>query len=127
FAPVYYTFAVTAPGALALGPLHGPNTNLNGGIGNLQPSPSICTDAQNNANGDGFAGDNITVQIIGFDYPDYEAAVSLLGQSVPQSPQIAGASGQSDITVSVPVEEDYPTYTPQNILRVHRSMRPHAI
>ena len=129
FAPVYYTIEVTAFGPQTLGPLHGPNTNLNGGVGNLQPSPSICTLAQNQAAGTpdqngNFVGDNISVQVIGFDYPDYEAAVGLLGHSVPQAPNITGASGQSDITVSVPEEEDYPGYTQQPFSRVrHRFVR----
>ena len=47
FAPVYYTVHVTASGSYALGALHGPNTNVTGGMNNLTPSPSICTAAQN--------------------------------------------------------------------------------
>jgi hypothetical protein len=132
FAPVYFTFEVTANGTNTLGQANGPNTNLNGGVNNLQPSPSICTQAQNQAAGTpdqfgNFVGDNITVQIIGFDYPAYEAAVGLLGQNVPQAPAISGPSGQSDITVSIPEEEDYPTYAQQPLLRVHRKVGPHAI
>jgi hypothetical protein len=127
FAPVYFTFIVTATGAVNLGNLHGPNTNLNGGIGNLQPSPSICTQAQNLAAGTpdqfgNFVGDNITVQIIGFDYPDYEAAHSLLGNNVPQAPSITGANGQADITVSIPEEEDYPGYTQSPLLKVRHPL-----
>jgi hypothetical protein len=126
FAPTYYTFEFTATGIGTLGALHGPN-NLANGPGSLTPTPSICTAAQNNAAlGGSNPGDNITVQIIGFDYPDYEAAVGLLGQNVPQSPAITGANGQADITVSAPIEEDYPGYNPQPALRIHRSMKPHA-
>ena len=131
FAPVYYTFFVTAAGVQNLGALQGPNTNLNGGAQHLQPSPSICTAAQNQAagtpdqNGD-FVADNITVQIIGFDYPDFEAAHSLLGNSVPQTPSIVGGAGQSDITVSVPEEEDAPSYTPVGISPVRRHVHPHV-
>lgn len=120
FAPVYYTIEVTALGAFVLGNAHGPNI----GGPNLTASQSICTAAQNNATVGVNAGDNFTVQVIGFDYPDYEAAVSLLGNNVPQAPQIAGANGQADITVSVPQEEDYPGYSPVPLLHVHRSMRP---
>jgi hypothetical protein len=134
FAPVYYTFFVNSAGTLTLGPLQGPNTNVNGGINNLQPSPSICTAAQNQAAGapdqfGNFVGDNITVQIIGFDYPDFEAAHGLLGNSVPQAPNITGVGGQSDITVSIPEEEDYPGYTQSGLSKVrhhmHTRVRPH--
>jgi hypothetical protein len=127
FAPVYYTFEVTSNGANTLGQTNGPNTNLGGGVNNLQPSPSICTAAQNTAAGTGTVGDNITVQIIGFDYPAYEAAVGLIGQTVPQTPTIVGSNGQADITVSIPEEEDYPLYTQQALARVHRKVGPHAI
>jgi hypothetical protein len=134
FAPVYFTFFVNAAGTYTLGPSQGPNLNLNGGRGNLQASPSICTAAQNQAAGapdqnGNFVGDNITVQIIGFDYPDFEAAHSLLGNSVPQAPSITGAGGQSDITVSIPEEEDAPLYTQSGLSRVHHRVhsrvRPH--
>ena len=125
FAPVYYTFFVTSATTYNLGATQGPNTNLTGGRNNLQPSPSICTATQNQNAGAANAGDNITVQIIGFDYPDYEAAHSLLGNTVPQAPAIVGAAGQSDITVSVPMEEDAPTYTPYAVSPV-RHIRPHA-
>jgi hypothetical protein len=110
FAPVYYTVLVRATGAYALGPAHGPN-NLAKGPGSLTPTPSICTAAQNNAVVGTDAGDNFTVQMIGFDYPAYEAALSLTQSSVPQAPPITGANGQSDITVSTQIEEDYPNYT----------------
>jgi len=48
----------------------------------------------------------------------------LLNNSVPQAPQLTGANGQADITVSVPQEEDYPTYAPQGLLHVHRPLHP---
>ena len=114
FAEVYYTIHVTQSGPATLGQLNGPNSATGGGIGNLVPSPSICTMAENqaaNAPKKGttnvFVGDNFTVQLIGFDYPAYEAAVSLLHPPVPTAPQITGANGQSDITISAPVEEDW--------------------
>jgi hypothetical protein len=107
FAPVYYTVLVTSSGSFKLGPLHGPNSVNNG---SLTPSPSICTAAQNNAAGQTNAGDNFTVQMMGFDYPIYQAALSLTQATTPQAPSIFGPGGQSDITISVPVEED-PPYT----------------
>ena len=117
FAPVYYTIEVTQSGPAQLGQLNGPNSATGGGIGNLVPSPSICTKSDN-----GNAGDNFTVQLIGFDYPAYEAAVSLLHPPVPTAPQIAGASGQSDITISAPVEEDWTSggYVATTLSRAHR-------
>ncbi|MDQ6781213.1 MAG: hypothetical protein M3Z37_08715 [Candidatus Eremiobacteraeota bacterium] len=119
FAPVYYTVFITASGTYQLGALHGPNTNITGGVGNLTPSHSICTLNDNNNPPDGGtpptppAGDNITVQMIGFDYPAYEMVSGLLAPTVPQRPTLAGANGQADITISHPVEEDYPNYTTQ--------------
>jgi len=125
FAPVYYTFAVTASGSYTLGPKHGPNTNQTGGISNLTPSPSICTAAQNNAAGVGNTADTITIQTIGFDYPLYEAAVSLTKPpgSVPQTPPITGSAGQADITISPPIIESPPSYTPTPLART-RSLGP---
>jgi hypothetical protein len=132
FAPVYYTLEVTSSGVADLPPDDGPNTNLNGGRSNLTPSHSICTLADNQSPPDGItpvaAGDDFTVQMIGFDYPAYEAAVSLLAKSVPQAPAIAGTGGQADITISAPVEEDYPNYNVQIPLdRVRHHVRPHAV
>jgi hypothetical protein len=107
FAPVYYTVYLTQSQAVALASRHGPNTNLNGGQNNLTPSPTICTAAQNNAAVATNAGDNFTVQMIGFDYPLYQAALSLTQGTVPQAPPIAGPGGQSDVTISAPIEEDW--------------------
>lgn len=118
FAPVYYTVVVTASGSYALGAAHGPNT-VSAGPGSLTPSPTICTAMQNNAAVGTNLGDNFTVQMIGFDYPIYQAALSLTQATTPQAPAITGASGQSDITISVPVEED-PPYTAQTPLRAAR-------
>ena len=106
FAPVYYTVRITGSGAYMLGAKNGPNTNLTGGVSNLTPSPSICTAAQNSAAGTTNAGDSFTVQLLGFDYPIYQAALGLTQATAPQSPPITGLSGQSDTTVSIPVEED---------------------
>lgn len=134
FAPVYYTVEVTSSGVVDLPTSDGPNTNLNGGKDNLTPSPTICTLADNNNPPDGIsapippAGDNFTVQLIGFDYPAYEAAVGLLGAHPPQVPAIAGPGGQSDITISVPVEEDYPNYNVQIPLAHFRKLvKPHHL
>lgn len=107
FAPVYYTVYLTHSQAVVLGTRHGPNTNPNGGQNNLTPSPTICTAAQNNAAGAANAGDNFTVQMVGFDYPLYAAALSLTQGSVPQAPPIGGPGGQSDVTISAPIEEDW--------------------
>jgi len=124
FAPVYYTIHVTQSGPALLGQLNGPNSATGGGIGNLVPSPSICTAAENHAAGVPLdaVGDNFTVQLIGFDYPDYEAAVSLLHPPVPAAPQITGANGQADITISPPVEEDWTAggYVATTLSRAHR-------
>lgn len=122
FAPVYYSVYLTHSQTVVVGTRHGPNTNLNGGQQNLTPSPTICTAAQNNAAGAGNAGDNFTVQMIGFDYPLYAAALSLTQGSVPQAPPIAGPGGQSDITISAPIEEDW---TPSGYTRTtQRAMWP---
>jgi|GEM_PF-272995 len=130
FAPVYYTIEVTQSGPATLGLLNGPNSATGGGIGNLVPSPSICTQTENSDAGAGNAGDNFTVQLIGFDYPAYEAAVSLLHAPVVQAPPITGASGQSDITISPPVEEDWTSggYVATTLSRAHRPVghRVHA-
>ena len=113
FAPVYFTVAVHSSGAYDIGKLHGAN-NEAGGPGSLTPTPSICNPAQNNAAWSAAgkaplpnAGDNFTVQVIGFDYPEYEAAFGLTQSTTPQAPPITGPSGQSDITISLPVEEDW--------------------
>jgi hypothetical protein len=123
FAPVYYTIEVTTSGPASLGQLNGPNTATGGGIGNLVPSPSICTATDN-----GGAGDNFTVQLIGFDYPAYEAAVSLLHPPVATAPQIIGGNGQSDITISPPVEEDWTLggYVATTLSRIHRPIHHHV-
>jgi hypothetical protein len=106
FAPVYYTVLVTHSGRYTLGTTHGPNTSQNGGRSNLKPSPSLCTAAQNKAAGETNAADTFSVQMIGFDYPAYEAAVSLTKQTVPQVPDITGPGGQSDVTISAPIVEN---------------------
>jgi len=103
FAPVYYTVVVRHSGSYLLGAAHGPNTNENGGASHLVPSPSLCTAAQNKKAVGTNAPDSFTVQMIGFDYPAYEAALSLTQRTVPQTPKIAGPGGQSDITLSIPV------------------------
>src|ERR1700680_2722954 len=110
FAPVYYTVEITASGTYSLGALHGPNIALSGT--SVTPSPSICTAGQNTAAGTDVVGDNITVQMIGFDYPAYQAAFSLTQATTPQAPPLAGTGpgGQSDITISVAQEEDAPAY-----------------
>lgn len=134
FAPVYYTIEVSSSGTFSLPATDGPNTNIGGGIHDLVPSPSICTRAQNNAaNTPSFPvadqGDTISVQAIGVDYPLYEAVASLekpLG-SVPQTPQIGGSKGQSDITISAPIAESDPGgYVPTPLSGHRRPAQAHA-
>ncbi|MBV9409438.1 MAG: hypothetical protein JO164_11490 [Candidatus Eremiobacteraeota bacterium] len=111
FAPVYYTIHVV-PGTTTytLPATNGPNTNTSGGTANLTPSPSLCTAAQNTtATGTATPADNFTVQAIGFDYPVYQAALSLTQATTTQTPAIGGPGGQSDVTISLPNEQQYQT------------------
>jgi hypothetical protein len=97
--PVYYTFIVKAAGTVTIPDTDGPNTVTSGGPSAIKASPSICTAAQNTAanGGTATAGDSYAVQAVGLDYPMYEATYPI---NKSQSPTIAGASGQSDITIS---------------------------
>jgi hypothetical protein len=96
--PVYYTIEVTAPGTYTLADDIGPNTNVSGGVTGITPSESLCTAAANTAaTGSTTPADVYTVQAIGADYP---LAESLFPENTLQAPTIAGASGQSDITIS---------------------------
>lgn len=111
FAPVYYTFHITASGTYTLPANIGPNLATSGGRSNVMPGPSLCTAAQNtaasnNTTGANVPADDFIVQMIGFDYPIYQAALGLTQQTTPQKPQIANASGQADITISTPMEQD---------------------
>ena len=94
--PVYYTFEVTSSGTVTLADSTGPGTPA-------APTPSICTAAQNAAATSTNTApttdpDDYTVQTIGFDYPAFEA--SYPNSSGKPSPTLAGANGQSDITIS---------------------------
>lgn len=116
FAPVYYTIVVRShtKAKYHLPDTDGPNLATTGGAGNLKPSPSICTAAQNAAAlGSKTNADDIVVQTIGFDYPDYEAAHGLIEQTTPQNPTIANAAGQADITISQAMEQDDGSRTQQ--------------
>jgi hypothetical protein len=105
FAPVYYTLHVTASGTATLPDNIGPNSATKGGATALTPSPSICDTSQNTtANKTATNGDDIVVQTIGFDYPAYNAALSVTKGT--QNPAIVGAAGQSDITISQAAEQD---------------------
>lgn len=109
FAPVYYTFHITnaASTTYTLPATIGPNLATTGGVSNIQPSLSLCTAAQNTAaTGTSTPADDFVVQMIGFDYPVYQAALGLTLQTTPQNPQIANGSGQADVTISVPMEQD---------------------
>ena len=110
FAPVYYTFHISNA---ALTPYQvpatiGPSLATSGGASNVQPSPTLCTAAQNTTANGGAAtpADDYVVQMIGYDYPVYQAAHSLIEATTTQNPQIANASGQADVTISVPMEQD---------------------
>jgi hypothetical protein len=127
FAPVYYTIHITSAGlaTYTLPPNIGPNLATTGGPSNITPSPSICTATQNtNANG-GTAtdADNVVVQMIGFDYPIYQAALGLTQSTTPQNPPIAGASGQADITISQAAEQDNNGSTATPLYRVRHARR----
>jgi hypothetical protein len=89
-------------------PTIGPNLATTGGANNIQPSPTLCTAAQNTTANGGAAtpADDYVVQTIGFDYPIYAAAHSLIETTTTQTPTITNASGQADITLSVPQEQD---------------------
>ncbi len=109
FAPVYYTVHVTGSSSRTyhLPDRIGPNLATSGGKNNLKPSPSICTSAQNTAKvATQTNADDIVVQVIGFNYPIYDAALGLIQQSTPQNPRITGAGGQADITISQAMEQD---------------------
>ena len=63
---------------------------------------SLCTSAANTAVATAATpatdGDQFSVQVIGFDYPIYEASYpNSLGQS---APKISGANGQADVSIS---------------------------
>ncbi|MDP9111481.1 MAG: hypothetical protein M3M96_07610 [Candidatus Eremiobacteraeota bacterium] len=108
FAPVYYTVHVTsATTAYSIPATIGPNLATAGGTGSIVASPSLCTAAQNTAaSGSTTPGDDFIVQIVGFDYPIYQAALGLTQSTTPQNPSIANALGQADVTLSIPMEQD---------------------
>jgi hypothetical protein len=108
FAPVYYTLHIAASGNYALPAAIGPNLSTSGGISNKQPSHSLCTAADNSSftSGATTVADDIVVQMIGFDYPLYQAALGLTQANTPQNPKITNGGGQANITISVPMEQD---------------------
>jgi hypothetical protein len=88
-APIFYTFAVSASGTETLTDTMGP-----GGV------QSICAAADNSTvNGAPTAPDMVDTWAIGFDYPAFEA--SYPNSKGNPAPTILGASGQSDITISL--------------------------
>ncbi len=123
FAPVYYTVHLTASVATyQLKPSIGPNLATSGGSSVIQPGPTLCTAAQNTtALGSPTAADDFVVQMIGFDYPIYAAALGLTQASTPQNPAIATSAGQADITISLPMEQDAGGAP----VPLRRSYRPH--
>ena len=110
FAPVYYTIHISssASATYTLPATIGPNLSTSGGISSIQPSPTLCTAAQNTAanGGTATAADDFIVQMIGFDYPIYQAALGLTQPMTPESPPIANAAGQADTTISIPMEQN---------------------
>jgi hypothetical protein len=114
FAPVYYTIHATRSKTFyVLPPTIGPNLSNSGGVNAKQPSPTLCTAAQNTAAaGSATPADDYVVQMIGFNYPIYQAALGLTQATTPEKPQITGPSGQSDVTISVPMEQDQGSLTP---------------
>ncbi len=92
--PVYYTLLVTSSGTATLPPTDGPGTPGT-------TTPSICTPTQNTtASGSTTpsVGDQFTTQLIGFDYPAYQA--SYPNSNGNPAPALLGAAGQADITIS---------------------------
>lgn len=101
--------------------------------GNLGPGgkPSICTVNLNTAaNGTATSSDQFVIELIGFDYPAYEA--SYPNSNGNPSPTIAGANGQSDITISTAFTYYYPAgggggatiksvKAKQSLMRAHKS------
>jgi hypothetical protein len=87
--PTYYTVLLRPGSGGSLSDALGP-----GG------SPTLCTVAQNVAanpsGGSTVAGDTFTVQVIGFDYPWFEASPP----NRAPAPAIVGTGGQSDISIS---------------------------
>jgi hypothetical protein len=111
FAPVYYTIHISSapPATYTLPPAIGPNLATSGGAGNRQPSPSLCSTAQNTTANGGTStpADDIVVQMIGFDYPVYQMALGLTQNAPPENPQITNAAGQANLTIGVPEEQDH--------------------
>ncbi|MEO9264788.1 MAG: hypothetical protein ABI282_11920 [Candidatus Baltobacteraceae bacterium] len=107
--PFYYTVHVTASspnpaglgyagGANDPGDHLGPNPAV-GSLGANQSLSTLCSSAQNSAvDGAGAAADQYIVYAVGFDYPAYGS--SYPNSSGNQTPQLAGPSGQADLTMS---------------------------
>jgi len=96
--PVYYTLLIRGSGTLVVSLPDNDGPGVPG-----SKVPSICTLAQNIAvnpasSSSSVSADFFGVQVIGFDYPVFEASYpQSLGKPVPT---ITGPSGQSDITIS---------------------------
>ncbi len=91
--PVYYTLWANSAALPTLPTAQGP-----GG------TPTLCSAAQNTA-ADGAAtpGDDIVIQVIGFDYPAYEMSytgVSGTGSAGIPSPPYVGANKSDDLSIS---------------------------
>jgi hypothetical protein len=98
--PVIYTVVSKTAGAVSLPDAVGPNLDSGMGATKFLPGPTLCTAAENTAAlGAATPGDAYSVQIIGFDYPAYEASPIFGGET----PTIVGAAGQADITIGIPL------------------------
>jgi hypothetical protein len=121
--PVYYTLLYhpgDAATALNLPDMIGPNSKA--GQSAFQLSPTLCTAAQNTAVlGAATPADTYSVQLIGTDYPLYEAS-PLFGAN---APTLTGANGQADISMSYPILYTYgtPGGTPQAHTRRSATLR----
>ncbi len=89
--PVYYTLLATGSGTITLPPTLGPGA-----------TPSVCTAALNTAaNGSATPADQISIQVVAFDYDMYHASYpSSLGNA---TPSIAGPRGSDDLTISAAI------------------------
>jgi hypothetical protein len=109
--PTYYTIYVNASGSATLGDSSGPGTPS-------APTPSLCTSAQNTtANSATTDGDDFTISIIAFDYPQYEASYTNAASTKVVAPTLAGPNGQADISISSAGGYSQPAASASKVLR----------
>ncbi|HTW86005.1 MAG TPA: hypothetical protein VMD91_18185 [Candidatus Sulfotelmatobacter sp.] len=123
---VSYTVVIEGGSTGALGDTLGPNINY-GTSHTLQASPTLCTATANTTANGGTAtpGDIYSVQVIGLDFPLYEASQ----QYGKQAPTITGANGQADISIGVPVYYQYGVAGPYTgaVQKLRKPARLHAV